>query len=90
MRGVKTDDNYEDGGFEASKTTTVTRMATARGSIPMAVGTFEAWGVGVGGYHCGGAVANREPRTYIYIYVYMYIHDVPSAKCIAVVVGLSW
>ena len=26
--GAKIDDNYEDDGFEASKTTTVTRMAT--------------------------------------------------------------
>ena len=65
MRGVKTDDSYRDGGFEASKTTTVARMATPRGSIPVAVGTFEAWGVGGGGgYHWGGGgLGNREPRT---------------------------
>ena len=43
MRGVKTDDSYEDGVFEASQTKTVTRMATRRGSIPVTVGTFEAW-----------------------------------------------
>ena len=46
MRGAKTDDSYEDGGFEASNTTTVTRMATRMGSIPVTVGTFEAWGAG--------------------------------------------
>ena len=33
MRGVKTDEGYKDSGFEASKTTTVTRMATPRGFI---------------------------------------------------------
>ena len=49
MRGIKHDAIYEDGGFEASKTTTVTRMATPRGSIPVIVGTFEACGVGGGG-----------------------------------------
>ena len=31
VRGVKTDDSSEHGGFEASKATTVTRMATPRG-----------------------------------------------------------
>ena len=45
MRGVKTGDSYEDGGFQASKTTTLTRMATSRSSIPVTVGTFEAGGV---------------------------------------------
>ena len=53
----KVDDSYEDGGFEASKTTTITRMATPRDSIPVTVGTvgtFEAWGVGVGGIPFGG------------------------------------
>ena len=59
MRGVKTDDSYKDGGFEASKTATVTRMATPRGSIPVTVGTVEAWW-GVGGDTIGGA---GEPRT---------------------------
>ena len=48
LRGVTTDDCYQDGGFEALKKTTVTRMATPRGSIPVTVGTFEAWGEGVG------------------------------------------
>ena len=70
MRGVKTDDGNEDGSFEASKTTAVTRMATARGSIPVSVGTFEAWGVGGrGGYQRG--VRAGEPRTEnmcVYIY----------------------
>ena len=59
MRRVKTDDSYEDGSREASKTTTGTRMANPKGSIPVTVGTFEAWGVG------GGGLANREPRTYM-------------------------
>ena len=44
MRGVKTDDSYKDGGFEASKTMTVTRMATPGGFIPVTLGTSEAWG----------------------------------------------
>ena len=48
MRGVKTDESYEDGGFEASKTTTVTRIATPKGSIPVTVSTVEAWGWWVG------------------------------------------
>ena len=30
VRGVKIEDSYEDGGLEASKTSTVTRMATTR------------------------------------------------------------
>ena len=30
--GAKSDDSYEDGGFEVSKTMTVTQMATPRGS----------------------------------------------------------
>ena len=62
MRGLKPDDSYEDGGFEASKTTTVTRMAISRGSISVTVGSFEAWGVGGGGYCRGTGLANREPR----------------------------
>ena len=61
MRGVKTDDSYEDSGFEASKTTTVTRMATPGGS-------FEARGGGGGegiplggrGEGGGGRTENRE------------------------------
>ena len=69
MRGIKIDDSYEDGGFEASQTTTVTRMATPRGSIPVTVGTFEAWGLG--GWvviPLGGGLANRE-HVYIHIYI---------------------
>ena len=73
MQGVKTGDSCEDGGFEASKTTTATRMATPRGSIPVTVGTVEAWGVGVGGIPLGG-LANREPRTYIYIYIHIHTY----------------
>ena len=73
MRGVKTNDSYEDAGFEASNTTTVTRMATPRGSIPVTVGNFEAGGVGGGGgYHLRGEGAwrteNREDRC---VYTYM-------------------
>ena len=33
--GAKGDDSYEDGGFQASKTRTATRMATPRGPIPV-------------------------------------------------------
>ena len=64
MRGVKIDDSYEDGGFQASKTATVTRMATPRGSIPVTVGTFEACGVGggMGGIPLGG-IPFGGPRT---------------------------
>ena len=60
MRGIKTYDSYEDGGLEASKTTTVTRMATPRGSIPVTVGAFEALGGGkdiIGG---GWRTENRD------------------------------
>ena len=48
--GAKSGDSYEDGGFQPSKTTTVTKMATSRGSIPVTLGTFEA---------LGGAVRRR-------------------------------
>ena len=49
------DDSYKDGGFAAPKTTTVTRMATLTGLIPVTVGTFEAYHGGVGGgYNSGG------------------------------------
>ena len=71
MRGIRTDDSYEDGGFEASKTMTVTRMATPKGSIAVTVGIFEA-----GGGRGGGG----EPRTeniYIYIYIHTYILTAP-------------
>ena len=63
VRGTNICDSYEDGGFEASKTTTVTKMATLRGSIPMTVGTFEAWGGGGWGDTMAGegGLANREP-----------------------------
>ena len=54
--GPKSDDSYEDGGFAAPKTTTVTRMATLTGLIPVTVGTFQAYQGGgwQGGYHGGG------------------------------------
>ena len=40
--GSKSDDSYEEGSFQESKTMTVTRMATPRGPIPVTVDTFEA------------------------------------------------
>ena len=41
-KGQKNGDSYENGASRPSKTTTVTRMATSRGSIPVTVvGTFE-------------------------------------------------
>ena len=51
------DDSYQDGGFEAPKTTTVTRMATPKGLIPVTPGTFEAFdgGGGSGGVPLGGS-----------------------------------
>ena len=62
VRGVKADDSsYEDGGFEESKTTTVTRMATPRGSVPVAL--LKRGGLGVGGYHGGSwRTQNREQK----------------------------
>ena len=39
---TKSQDNYEEGSFQASETMTVTRMATPRGPIPVTVDTFEA------------------------------------------------
>ena len=41
-QGAKSGDSCEDGGFQPSKTTTVTRMPTSKGSIPVTVGTSEA------------------------------------------------
>ena len=64
VRGVKIDESCEDGGLEASKTTTVTRMVTIRGSIPATVATFEAWGVGASGDTIGGG-GGRGWRTEI-------------------------
>ena len=47
-------------------------MATSRGSIPVTVGTFEAWGVGGGG---GWRTENREHiSTYTYAHVQAHIH----------------
>ena len=49
------------------KKTIVKKIVTSRGFIPVTVGTFEAWGVGVGGwrgYHWE-RLANLEPRTYM-------------------------
>ena len=74
-----------DGGFEASKTMANSRMATPRRSIPVTVGTFEAWGVRGWRDTVGGGLAYREPRTctHIYffsmytrvqIYAYVYLH----------------
>ena len=62
----KSDDSYEEGSFRASKTMTVTRMATPRGPITVTVGTFEALGRGwgVGGYH-GAAGGGGGERVHI-------------------------
>ena len=57
---AKGDDNYEDGGFEAPTTTTVTRMATRRGPIPVTVSTFEAY-LGV----VGGGLGTQSAGPYI-------------------------
>ena len=50
--------------LRCQKTTTVTRMATPRGPIPVTVGTFEAchwgWGDTLGGE---GGVGNAERGT---------------------------
>ena len=60
----KSDDSYEEGSFQASKTMTVTRMATPRGPIPVTANTFEASGVrGGGGYH-GGGLGTRSAGAY--------------------------
>ena len=54
----KSGDSYEEGSFQASKTMTVTRMATPRGPIPVTVDTVEASGGGVGGGY-GNAECRR-------------------------------
>ena len=55
-QGAKSDDSCEDGGIEAPKKTTVTRMAIPRCPSPVTVGTFEAchWVGGGGGMPLGG------------------------------------
>ena len=68
VRGVQTDDSYEDGGFEASKTTTVARMATPRGSFPALLALLKQ-GVGGGGNTIGGRWG-----AHIYIYICTYMH----------------
>ena len=79
--GAKSDDNYEDGGFEAPKATTVTRMATLRGLIPVTVGTVEAYHGGVGADTIrGGGPANAARRT---------IHEVTSLGFRPQVLGLG-
>ena len=50
-----------------SKTTTVTRIATSRGPIPVTVGTSEKFGLGKGGtipWGGGGGVGSPGPGTY--------------------------
>ena len=61
----KSDDSYEEGSFQASKTTAVTRMATPRGPIPVIVGTFEASGGRGGGDTIGGGGWERGAQTHI-------------------------
>ena len=70
----KIDDSYEEGSFQASKTMTVTRMATPRGPIPVTVDTFEASGGRGGGgedtmgYHGGGGGGwERGAQTHIQV-----------------------
>ena len=61
----KSDGSYEEGSFQASKTMTVTRMATPRGPIPVTVDTFEASGGRVGGDTMGGGVGTRSADAYM-------------------------
>ena len=56
----KSDDSYEEGSFQASKTMTVTRMATPRGPIPVTVDTLEA----SGGDTLGAGVGTRSADAY--------------------------
>ena len=58
----KSDDSYEESSFQASKTMTVTRMATPRGPIPVSVGTFEALRGRGGGWIPWGGGGNAERR----------------------------
>ena len=60
--GAKSDDSYEDGGFEAPKTTTVTSMATPRGSSLLALlkHIIAGWG---GDTIPFGRAGNAERRT---------------------------
>ena len=60
----KSDDSYEEGSFQASKTMTVTRMATSRGPIPVTLDTFEALGGRRWGDTMGG-VGTRSADAYI-------------------------
>ena len=61
----KSDDSYEEGSFQASKTMTVSRMATARGPIPVTVDTFEASGGTGGGGDTMRGVGTRSADAYI-------------------------
>ena len=63
-RGRNRDDSYSDGGFEAPKTTTVTRMATTRGPIPVTVSTLEAYLGGSGGGYHWGWILERTAQVY--------------------------
>ena len=60
---IRNDDGYEDGCFDDPKTTTVSKMATPRGPIPVLLGILEAYKggeLGVRRIPCGG-LSNREP-----------------------------
>ena len=64
---AKSDDSYEDGGFEAPKTTTVTRMVTPRGPILVNASTFEAHlGGGLGGIPLGWGLGTQSAGPYIH------------------------
>ena len=80
VRAANADDSYEDGGFEASKTTTGTRMATPRGSIPVTVGTFEAVGVRGGGIALGAAGSEH---------IYIHIHICLCIVCVYIYIYVS-
>ena len=78
-RGAKSDDSYKDGSFEASKTTTVTRIATSRGPIPVTVGTFERFGLGRGGTIPWGGVWDPQDREHISILQFMSTSSIPGS-----------
>ena len=64
--------SYEEGSFQASKTMTVTRMATPRGPIPVTVDTFEASGGPGGGGIPRGGVGTRSADAYRECGVYTF------------------
>ena len=55
---VTTVTSHEDGGFDASKTMTFTRMATPKSPIPLTVDTLEAYAGGGGDTRQGWRTEN--------------------------------